>query len=93
MRNSDPSWIDGFPDENYIATLKRAITGAASNEELAAAVGWCLAKYRDRGAGAVEGSTEWRTAARALAVAELEAEPVAWSVTKKISPASRFTRC
>jgi integrase len=74
MRNSHPSWINGFPDENYIATLKRAITGAASNEELAAAVGWCLAKYRDRGAGAVDGSTEWRTAARALAVAELEAE-------------------
>ena len=72
-RNSDDRYAQGFIDDDYVAGLKRAISGAASTDELAQTVGWIIRKFEANGhANAEQGSPEWREAARALAVAELE---------------------
>jgi integrase len=73
IRNLSPLGSAGFPDENYVAALKRAVAGAATNDDLSAIVGHILAKFRQRGAMTADfGSPDWREAARMLAGVELE---------------------
>jgi integrase len=73
-RNADHRFPMGFPDEQYVAALRAAMTGGASNDELQQTVGLILRKFQARGnTDAEPGTPEWRELARALAVAEYEA--------------------
>lgn len=73
-RDSDPRFALGFPDESRVADLRRAASGAATNEELQATVGSIIAKFLRSGAiDAEPGSPDWRGVARVLAGIELEA--------------------
>ena len=73
LRNSTHVFAHGFIDENYVARLKECISGAASNEDTKATVGWVVDKFKANGNADFEfGTPEWREAARALATAELE---------------------
>lgn len=70
---------DDVPDmawarEGYAELLRRAASGRASNGEMAAAIGWALTKFQDRGNTTVApGTAEWRALARTLAGVQLEA--------------------
>ncbi|OAI26172.1 hypothetical protein A1351_15430 [Methylosinus sp. R-45379] len=56
------------------ASLRRVASGAASNDEVSAVVGWALEQLKDRGSfAAPHGSPQWRELARTLASVELEA--------------------
>ncbi len=73
LRNSRPLFGLGGPDMNYVDVLRRAVTGSATDEELARSVGWIITKFQRQGSTSVQpGAGEWRTVARALATAELE---------------------
>lgn len=74
LRASDPRYAAlGSFDDSDVATLRRAVSGAASDQELAQVVGWAVRKFEKAGQfSAAPGSTQWREAATALAVAELE---------------------
>jgi integrase len=73
-RAADHRYAMGFVDEVYVEHLNRAISGAASTEELQETVGWIFKKFRANGnTDAAIGSPAWREQARALAVAEKEA--------------------
>jgi hypothetical protein len=73
LRNSDDRYAHGFIDEDYVAQLRRAVSGAAPNDELQKTVGYILHKFQaNRNTTATPGSPEWREVGRALATAELE---------------------
>ncbi len=58
----------------YVASLKRVVAGRASNEEMAAAIGWAIDSFRQRGNTEVTyGSPEWRQLAMSLAGVQLDA--------------------
>lgn len=74
VRNSDHRYAaHGFVDEQMVDALKRAIAGAASNEELRVVVGPMIGRHRLLGRHLeVDGTVSWRALARVLAMAELE---------------------
>jgi integrase len=73
LRNTDHRYASGFINEEYVALLKRCTSGASSNDEMQTTVGWILRKFQANGNVDVEtGTPEWREAARALALSELE---------------------
>jgi|PersoiStandDraft_1058852.scaffolds.fasta_scaffold20370_2 hypothetical protein len=73
LRNFDNRYAQGFFEEDYVAQLRRAVSGAASNHELQKTVGYILLKFEtNRNTTAMPGSPEWREIARAVATAELE---------------------
>jgi hypothetical protein len=73
LRNTDHRYASGFIDDEYVALLKRCSSGASSNDEMQRTVGWIVHKFKANGNLKVEtGTPEWREAARALALAELE---------------------
>jgi integrase len=77
IRDSDERANLGHIDDLRIAYLKRAIEGAATNEELESLVGLILAKFRMRGHTEItHASPEFRKTARALAIADHEAMAV-----------------
>jgi integrase len=79
LRNADSHYSHGFVHEQYIALLRRVASGSADNEEMQGAVGWIIGKFQATGnLKAQFGTTEWRKAARALAVAELESSARTW---------------
>jgi integrase len=54
--------------------LRRVVSGAAGNDEIAAVVGWAIDLYRERGYVDVDPNTpEWRSLARVMAIVQLEA--------------------
>jgi integrase len=64
----------GLIDARDIKALREIAAGAATDAEIDASVGWIIRKFRSRGnTDAASGSAEWRSLARALASAELEA--------------------
>lgn len=67
---TDMAWaLDG-----YAGLLRSVAAGRATNEEIEAAVGWAIEKFRTRGSTAVDpGTAEWRALARTLAQVQLEA--------------------
>ncbi len=72
-RNSDHRYAQGFGDDDEVTALKRCISGAATDQEMQAAVGIILRYFMVRGNLNTEyGSVSWREAARAFAVAKLE---------------------
>lgn len=74
LRNADHRYGHGFIDEDYVRNLRAAVNGSASNDDLHQTLRVTLARYASNGNLKAEvGSPEWREAARALAVAELEA--------------------
>jgi integrase len=73
LRNTDHRYASGFIDDEYVALLKRCSSGASSNDEMQRTVGWIVHKFKANGNLEAEtGTPEWREAARALALAELE---------------------
>src|ERR1700761_9066097 len=74
FRNTDARYAThGFVDDEQVRRLKTVISGAADNNEIRETLGVVLRYYEVRGhIKATPGSPEWREAARALAVAELE---------------------
>lgn len=73
MRHADSRYAQGFVDEFYVDDLKRAASGAASNDELRAVLGRIVDRFHQHGhTTAQPGDTEFRKVAMALAVAELE---------------------
>lgn len=73
LRNTTSAYSIGSPDENYVAALRRARTGAATNAELASTVGWIVHNFRQNGnTKVVDDTPEWREVARMLAAAEYE---------------------
>lgn len=75
LRNTDGRYAQhGFVDSDHVDALKRIISGAADNGQIRDTLGAVLRFYEVRGhVKAASGSPQWREAARALAVAELEA--------------------
>ncbi|MCE7029533.1 DUF6538 domain-containing protein [Jiella avicenniae] len=70
----DPRYAQQGFDDGLVADLKDAIAGKATNEQLANLVGFSLERFRKRGNhDARFGSPEWRSLARSLSLAELEA--------------------
>lgn len=73
VREEGRGHTHGFVDEFYAEDLKRAASGAASNEELQVVVGRILDLFRFQGHTKVTADDpDFRKAAMALAVAELE---------------------
>jgi hypothetical protein len=73
LRNTEYRYASGFIDDEYVVLLKRCSSGASSNDEMQRAVGWILHKFKANGNLEAEtGTPEWREAARALALSELE---------------------
>jgi integrase len=73
LRNTDHRYAHGFIDDEYVSLLKQCVSGASSNDEMQATVGWILRKFKANGNVDVDmGTPEWRQAARALALSELE---------------------
>jgi integrase len=74
LRNTDPRFASmGGVDEDYVAALNRAISGAASNDELRNTVGPIVTKFRQsQNTKVVDDTPEWRDLARVLAGAEYE---------------------
>jgi hypothetical protein len=73
LPNTDHRYASGFIDDEYVALLKRCGSGASSNDEMQRTVGWIVHKFKASGNLELEtGTPEWREAARALALAELE---------------------
>lgn len=73
LRNTDHRYSHGFVDDDYVKRLREIVRGAADNNEMRKTLGVVLRYYEVRGhIKAAEGTPEWRQAARALAVAELE---------------------
>jgi hypothetical protein len=74
LRNSDSRFASmGFPDEQYIADLKRIQRGGAPDDEVQKTLGRIMVKFSHQGhTSAGAGTPEWRELARALATAELE---------------------
>ncbi len=63
-----------FPPEDWVAELRKAIAGAATNEQLQSMVGRAIEQSRLEGEHNHEfGSYEWRGLARDICIAELEA--------------------
>src|SRR4051794_7045910 len=57
-----------------IEALRAVASGRASNEMMAATIGWAIDQFRERGnVAATPGSEDWRRLARALAGVELDA--------------------
>jgi integrase len=75
LRNTDHRYASfGFIPEDYVQALKRAMTGAAPNDELQQTVGRIVHKFQNAGnTTAQRGTPEWRELARALAGVEFEA--------------------
>lgn len=74
LRNTDHRHAAGFVDPHLVDDLKRAVIGAASDDELRATIGTVMTRFALRGHHIEEfGTTGWRTLARAVATAELEA--------------------
>jgi integrase len=74
LRNSDHRHAAGFVDEQLIDALKRAVIGTATDGDLRATVGTVMTRFALRGHHVEEfGTTGWRTLARTVAQAELEA--------------------
>ncbi|WP_375763092.1 tyrosine-type recombinase/integrase [Bradyrhizobium sp. Pha-3] len=79
-RSVDPAVIGIRLDEHarlfqpaYEVTLRNVASGRFSNEEAAAAVGWAIDGFRERGnTDVVDGSPAWRELARTLAGVQLE---------------------
>lgn len=64
----------GFIDEELVETLRLAVSGAATNEQLQVSIGPVIEKFRLLGNHVEEfGSVGWRTLARMIAMADLEA--------------------
>ena len=62
----------------YEEALRKVASGRASNEEIAATIGWAVDKFCDRGNTSVEpGGREWREIARTLASVQLAASQAA----------------
>ena len=60
-------------DDQLVASLRRAVAGSATDDELAALVGYEVERFRSAGNVTAEaGTDEWRLIARALCVGELE---------------------
>ncbi|MEI4233909.1 DUF6538 domain-containing protein [Roseovarius sp. D22-M7] len=73
LRN-DPRWPSVGIDDLLVQQLREAIAGKASDAQLADLVGAQIERFRAAGnLDAAPGSNEWRTIARALCSAELEA--------------------
>ena len=73
-RATDHRYAKGLVNDVYVAALKRSVIGAATDHELEEHVGRVIRFYKANGNLSAElGSREWREAAIALAVAELEA--------------------
>jgi len=73
FRNSNSAYASVGIDDSYVAALRRAIAGTASNAELGETVGWIVQTFQAKAqTGVVENTPEWRELARTLAVAELE---------------------
>jgi len=73
LRN-DPRWANGLIDDVLVERLRRAIAGRSSDDELHALVGVEIARFRRAGNfDSPPGSDAWRTVAKGLCIAELEA--------------------
>jgi hypothetical protein len=73
LRNTDSRYAHGFVDDRYVERLRAIISGVADNSEMRETLGTIARHYEARGhLKATFGTPEWREAARALAVAELE---------------------
>jgi len=73
LRNTDHRYAHGFIDKKYVELLRKCVSGAVSDEEMQSTLDWILRKFKANGNMDVEmGTPEWREAARALAVSELE---------------------
>ncbi len=73
FRNTSEAYALVGIDDVYVAALRRAIAGTASNGELGETVGWIVQKFQAKAhTGVVENTAEWRALARTLAIAELE---------------------
>jgi integrase len=74
LRNSDHRYAAyGYIDDQLVEALRRAISGAASNEELQVVVGPMIERHRMLGRHIEEPNFPgWRAIARILAMAELE---------------------
>lgn len=73
LRN-DPRWPSVMVDDGLVEMLRRAIAGHATDDQLRDLVGRELDRFRQAGNfDAPPGSEVWRTVARGLCVAELEA--------------------
>lgn len=58
----------------YVSLLAKVASGKASNDEVAASIGWAVDRLRDRrSTNVVDGSIEWRQLCRLLASVQLEA--------------------
>lgn len=69
-----PVWASVGIDDVFVDQLRMAIAGQADNDELYSLVGAQIERFRKLGnLEAERGSDEWRTIARALCAAELEA--------------------
>lgn len=81
---TDTAWTR----RSYSDLLRRVASGRATDDEAAAAVGWAIEKFRDRGNVAAEpGTSPWRALARTLAQVQLEAVEAAVSRDSGREPA------
>jgi len=80
FRNADHRYsLHGFVDDDYVKRLQEIVRGSADNNEIRETLGVVLRYYEVRGhIKAMEGTPEWREAARALAIAELESSARTW---------------
>ncbi|MCF6370986.1 site-specific integrase [Rhizobium halophilum] len=73
IRNSDARYANMEPDDSLIPVYRDGIAGKLSDESLRMLLGDVIERYRGLGNTTAEfGTTEWRTLAQALCVAELE---------------------
>ncbi|HEV7433687.1 MAG TPA: DUF6538 domain-containing protein [Pseudorhizobium sp.] len=73
IRNSDDRYANMEPDDSLIPVYRDGIAGKLSDASLRMLVGNVIERYRGLGNTTAEfGTTEWRTLAQALCVAELE---------------------
>lgn len=74
VTGTTPADYNALFADGYLAVLKRTSSGAATNEEMGAAIGWAINQYHRRGNTRVAPDTlEWRALGRALAGAQIEA--------------------
>ena len=73
-RNANPHYSQGGVDDGFVAQLRLGMAGALTNPELKELVGHRIDHYfRAGNTGAIYGSEDWRSLARAICISEYEA--------------------
>lgn len=87
LRNSGPAWASVGIDDVYVAELRSATSGAMPDDQIDDLVGNFLRRYTLRGnLAANKGTPEWRSAARAIAEAELQALAIMYDRDEGVLP-------